>query len=95
MASGVRKEHGLRVSEKKALRKRDCVTGDWRRLHNKELNDLFCSPNVIQMIKSRRMRWAGHVTYKGERRGAYRVLLGKPERKKLLGRARHRGKDTS
>jgi len=59
--------------------RRDEVTGDWRRLHNKELNDLYSSPNIVQVIKSRRMRWAGHVVCMGEERGVYRVLVGKPE----------------
>ena len=66
--------------------KRDEVTGEWRKLHNEELNDLYCSPNIVQVIKSRRMRWAGHVARMGERRCVYRVLLGKPEGKRLLGR---------
>jgi len=71
------------------------VRGDWRRLRNKELHDWFCSPNVIQVITSGRKRWAGSVAYKGERRGAHRVLVGKPERNKLLGRARQRWEDKS
>jgi len=54
-------------------------TGEWRRLHNEELNDLYCSPNIVRVIKSRRMRWAGHVARMGEERGVYRVLVGKPE----------------
>jgi hypothetical protein len=54
------------------------ITGNWRRLHNEELHDLYTSPNVIRMVKSRRMRWAGHVARMGERKGAYRVLVGKP-----------------
>jgi hypothetical protein len=58
--------------------KRDEVTGNWRRLHNEELYDLYCLPIDIQVIKSRRMRWAGHVACMGDRRGAYRVLVGKP-----------------
>jgi len=59
--------------------KRDVVTGEWRKLHNTELNDLYCSPNIIRANKSSRMRWAGHVACMGERRGAYRVLVGKSE----------------
>ena len=59
--------------------RRDEVTGEWRRLHNEELNDLYCSPNIVRVIKSRRMRWAGHVAHMGEERGVYRVLVGKPE----------------
>ena len=61
--------------------KRDDVTGEWRKLHNEELNDLYCSSNIIRVIKSRLMRWAGHVARMGDRRGAYRVLAGKPEGK--------------
>jgi len=59
--------------------RRDEVTGEWRRLHNEELNDLYSSPNIVRVIKSRRMRWAGHVTRMGEESGVYRVLVGKPE----------------
>jgi len=59
--------------------RRDEVTGEWRRLHNEELNDLYCSPNIVGVIKSRRMRWSGHVARMGEERGLYRVLVGKPE----------------
>ena len=70
--------------ENKVLRRifgprRDEVTGDWRRLHNEKLNDLYCSPNIVRVIKSRRMRWAGHVAHMGEETGVYRVLMGKPE----------------
>ena len=64
------------------------MTGEWRKLHNEELNDLYCSPNIFQVIKSIRMRWTGHVVRMGERRGVYRVLVGKPERKRPLGRPR-------
>jgi len=73
--------------------KRDEVTGEWRKLHNEELNDLYCSPNIVRVIKSRRMRWAGHVARMGERRGVYRVLVGKPEGKRPLGRPRRRWED--
>ena len=66
--------------------KRDKVTGEWRTIHNEELNDLYSSPNIIRVIKSRRMRWAGHVARMGERRGVYRVLVGKPEGKRSLRR---------
>jgi len=59
----------------------DGVTGEWRRLHNEELNDLYCSTNNVRVIKSRRMRWAGHVARMGEERGMCRVLVGKPEGK--------------
>jgi len=73
--------------------RRDEVTGEWRRLHNEELNDLYCSPNTVWVIKSRRMRWAGHVTRMGEESGVYRVLVGKPQGKKPLGRPRRRWVD--
>ena len=72
---------------------RDEVTGEWRRLHNEELNDLYCSPNIVRVIKSRRMRWAGHVGRIGEERGVYRVLVGKPEGRRPLGRPRRRWVD--
>ena len=73
--------------EKKVLRRifgpmRDEVTGEWRRLPNEELNDLYCSPNIVWVIKWRRMRWAGHVARMGEERGVYRILVGKPEGKR-------------
>jgi hypothetical protein len=63
--------------------------GDWRKLYNEKLNDLYCSPNIICMMKSRRMRWAGHVACIGENRNAYRAWVGKPEKKRPLGRSRH------
>ena len=66
------------------------MTGEWRKLHNEELNDLYLSPNIGRVIKSRRMRWAGHVARMGERRGVYRVLMGKPVGKRPLGRLRRR-----
>jgi len=79
----LREEHRLRVFENRVLRrifglKRDEVTRGWRKLHNEELNDLHFSPNIVWVIKSRRMKWAGHVVHMGERRGVYRVLVGKP-----------------
>jgi hypothetical protein len=88
----------LRVFENRVLRRifglrRDEVTGDWRKLHNEELNDLYCSPNIVRVIKSRRMRWAGHVASMGDRRDIYRVLVGKPEGKRQLGRPRLRWED--
>jgi len=94
----LREECRLRVFENRLLRrifgsKRDEVTGDWRKLHKEELNDLYCSPNIVRVIKSRRMRWAGHVARMGERRGVYRVLVGKPEGKRPLGRPRRRWED--
>jgi hypothetical protein len=78
------------VFENRALRrilgpKRDEVTGGWRKLHNEELHKLYFSPNVIRMIKSRRMKWSGHLVRMGEKRNAYRILVGKPEGKRSLG----------
>ena len=94
----LREERRLCVFENRVLMrifgpKRDGVKGEWRKLHNEELNDLYCSPYVFRVIKSRRMRWAGHVARIGERRGVYRVLVGKPEGKRPLGRPRHRWED--
>jgi len=76
----------VRVFENRVLRrifgpKRDEVTGKWRKLHNEELNDLYSSPSIVRVIKWRRMRWAGHVARMRERRGIYRVLVGKLEGK--------------
>ena len=76
----------MRVFENMVFRRifgprRNEVTGEWRRLHKEELNDLYCSTNIVRMIKSRRMRWAGHVARMGEERGVYSVLVGKPEGK--------------
>jgi hypothetical protein len=91
-------ERRLRIFEDRVLRrifgpKRDEVTGDWRKLHNKELNDLYSWPNNVRVIKSRRMRWVGHVAHMGEGRGVYRVLVGKPEGKIPLRRTTHRCED--
>ena len=69
------------------------MTGEWRKLHNEELNDLYSLPNIVQVVKSRRMRWTGHVARMGEDRGVHRVLVGKPEGKRPLGRPRHRRED--
>jgi hypothetical protein len=84
----------MRVFEKSVLRifgpKRDGVTGGWRKLHNEELHDLYSSPSIIRIIKSTRMRWAGHVARMGEKRNVYRLLVGKPEGKRPLGRPRRR-----
>jgi hypothetical protein len=70
--------------------RRDEVTGEWRRLHYEELNDLYSSPNIVRVRKSRKMGWAGHVARMGEEMGVYRVLVGKPEEKRPLRRSRHR-----
>ena len=94
----LREERKLMVFENMVLRRifgprRDEVTGEWRRLHNEELNDLYPSPALVRVIKSRRMRWAGHVARMGEERGVCRVLVGKPEGRTPLGRPRHRWVD--
>ena len=94
----LREERKLKVFENIVLRRifgpmRDVVTGEWRRLHNEELNDLYCSPNIVREIKSRRMGWAGHVARIGEDRGVYRVLVGKLEGRRPLGRRRRRWVD--
>jgi len=73
--------------------KRDEVTREWRKLHNEELRDLYSLPNILRVVKSRRMRWSGHVARMGEGRGVHRVLVGKPEGKRPLGRPRHRWED--
>jgi hypothetical protein len=83
------------VFENRVLRrifgpKRDGVTGGWRKLHNEELHTLYSLPCIIRIIKSRRMRWAGHVARMGEKRNVYRLLVGKPEGKRRLGRPRRR-----
>jgi len=94
----LREERKLRVFENMVLRRiygprRDEVTGEWRRLHNEELNDLYSPPNIVRVIKSSRMRRAGHVARMGEERGVYRVSVGKPEGKRPLGRPRRRWVD--
>jgi hypothetical protein len=94
----LREEFRLRVFENRVLRrifgpKWDEVTGEWRKLHIEELNDLYPSPNIFRATKSRRTRWAGHVSHMRESRGMYRVLVGKPEGKTPLGRYRHRWED--
>jgi len=94
----MKEEMKLRVFQNMVLRRifgprRGEVTGDWRRLHIEELNDLYSSPNIVRVIKSRRMRWAGHVARMGEERGMYRVLVGKREGKRPLVRPRRRWVD--
>jgi len=91
----LREVRRLRMLENRVLRKvfgsnRDYVTGEWRKIHNEELSYLYCSPNIIRVIKLRRMRWAGHVALLWERRGVYRVLGDKPEGKRPLGKPRRR-----
>jgi len=91
-------ERKLRVFENRVLRgifgpRRDEVTGEWRRLHNAELNDLYSSTNIVRVIKSRIMRWVRHVARMGEEKGVYRVLVGKPEGRRPLGRPRLRWVD--
>jgi len=94
----LKEERRLRVFENRVLRrvfgpKRDEVTGEWRKLHNEKLRDLYSLPNIVRMVKSRRMRWAGHVARMWDGRGVHTVLVGKPEGKRLLGRPRHRWED--
>ena len=94
----LREEQRLRVFENKVLRKvfgakRDEITGEWRKLHNTELHALYSSPHIIRNLKSRRLRWAGHVARIEQYRNAYRVLVGKPESKRPLGRSRRKWED--
>jgi hypothetical protein len=94
----LRDENRLRVCENRVLRrifvpKRNEVTGEWRKLHSEELHILYSSPDIIRQIKSMRMRWAGHVARMGEERKVYRVLMGKSEGKRPLGRPRRRWED--
>jgi hypothetical protein len=95
LALTVREEHKLRAFENRVLKrifepKRDRVRGGWRKLHNEELHNLYSSPSIIRIIKSRRIRWAGHVARMGEKRNVYRLLVGKPEGKRPLARPRRR-----
>jgi hypothetical protein len=94
----LREEHRLMMFANRFLRrifgpKRDEVTGEWRKMHNEELHILYSFPNIIRQIKSRRMRWAGHMARLGEERNVYKVLMGKPEGKRTLGRQRRRWED--
>jgi hypothetical protein len=94
----LREEHWLRVLGNRVLKKifgpkKDEVTGEWRKLHNEELHNLYSSSDIIRQIKSRRMRWAGHVARMEEDTEVYKVLVGKPEGKRPLGRPRRRRKD--
>jgi hypothetical protein len=94
----LRKESRLRVFENRMLRgifgaKRNKITGEWGKLHNEEVNDLYCSPNIVRVINCRRKRWVGHLVRMGKRRGVYSVLVGKPEVKRPLGRPRCRWED--
>jgi hypothetical protein len=96
----LREEQSLRVFENRALRrifvpKREEVTGVWRRLSSEELNDMYSSPNKVWVIKLRRMGWAGHVACMGARRDVYRILVGRPEGRRPLGRPRDRWEDNS
>jgi hypothetical protein len=91
----LREEHRLKVFENRVLRrifgpKRDEVIGEWRKLHNEELHNLYSSPDIIRQIKSRQMRWAGHVARMGEERKLYKVLVGKPEGERPLARPRRK-----
>jgi len=94
----LREERRLRAFENRVLRrvfgpKRDEITGEWRKLHNEEPSDLYSIPNIVWVVKSRRMRWMGHVACMGEGRGVHKILVVKPEGKKPLGRPRHRWED--
>jgi hypothetical protein len=94
----LREEHRLMVFENRVLRRifgpmRDEVTGQWKKLHNGEFNILYSTPDIIRQMKSRRMRWAGHVVRMGEGRNVYRVLVGKHKGKRPLGRPRRRWED--
>ena len=94
----VGEERRLGVFENRVLRrifgpKKEEVKGEWRKLHNEELNDLYCSPNFVRVIKSRRMRWAGHMARMWEKRAVYRVLVGKPKGERPLRRLRRRWED--
>jgi hypothetical protein len=93
----LREEHRLRASENRVLRRifgpKVEEDGSWRKLHNDELHNLYPSPNIVRVIKSRRMRWAGHVARMGQGRGVHRISVGRPECKRPLGRPRRRWED--
>jgi hypothetical protein len=93
----LRQEHRLKVFENRVLWKifgpKKEEDGSWRKLHNDELQILYSSPNIVRVIKSRRLRWVGHVACMGEGRGVYRVLVGRPEGKRPLDRSRHKWED--
>jgi hypothetical protein len=94
----LREEHRLEVFQNRVLRrifgqKRDEVTGEWKTLHNEELHHSYSSPSIIRIIKARRMRWAGYVARMGEKSNSYRLLVGKPEGRRPLGRQIHRWLD--
>jgi hypothetical protein len=94
----LREKHRLRVFEHRVLmrifgRKRDEVTGGWRKLHNEELHGLYSSPSIVRVIRARRMRWAGHVARMVDVRGAYSILVGRPDGRRPLGRPRRRWED--
>jgi hypothetical protein len=94
----LREEHRLRVFDNRETRNvcrrtRDEVTGEWRTLHNEEPNDLYSSPNITRVMKSRRMSWMGHIARMGERKWAYRILAGRPEGRRPLGKQRRRWED--
>jgi hypothetical protein len=91
----LREEQRLKMFENRVLRrifgpKRGEATGEWRRLHNEKLHDLYSSLDIIRLIKSRRMRWTRHVARMGEKRGAYRILVGRPEGRRAVGRPKRR-----
>jgi hypothetical protein len=94
LVSDIKGKTQMRVFENRVMRisgpKRDEVVGGWRKLHDEELHNLYYSPHIIRMMKSVRMRWAGHVTCIDEKKNAYRILVGKPEVKRLLGRSRRK-----
>jgi hypothetical protein len=90
----LREEHRLRVFENRMLRKilgpKRKENGSWRKLHNDELHGMYSLPNIVRVIESRRMRWAGHVAHRGDGKSVYRVLVGRPKGNRPLGRPRHR-----